>query len=69
MVAMMSRWQQFFGEQRYAFPEFWNSFNRLVQGIVGHGVLWCRGLMTEGLRDLRHLPAPLIRTEKNIKYW
>ena len=42
-----------------AVPEFGNSFNRLVQGIVGHGVLWCRGLMAGLLRESRHLPAPL----------
>ena len=29
--------------KRYAFLKFRNSFNRPVQGIVGHGVLWCRG--------------------------
>ena len=50
---------KFFGKQRYAVPEFGNSFNRLVQGIVGHGVLWCRGLMAGLLKESRHLPAPL----------
>ena len=34
---------KFFGKQRYTVPEFGNSINRPVQGIVGHGVLWCRG--------------------------
>ncbi len=29
-------------------PEFGYSSNRLVQCVVGHVVLWCRGLMTEG---------------------
>ena len=50
---------KFFSEKRYAFLKFGNSFNRPVQGIVGHGVLWCRGLMTGLLRLSRHLPAPL----------
>lgn len=31
-----------------AFLEFRNGFNRLVQVGIGHGVSWCRGLMTEG---------------------
>ena len=26
-----------------AFLQFGNSFNRLVQVCIGHGVLWCRG--------------------------
>ena len=26
---------------------------------VGHGVLWCGGLMAGLLRESRHLPAPL----------
>ena len=42
-----------------AAPEFGNSFNRLVQGVVGHGVLRCRGLMAGLLKESRHLPAPL----------
>ena len=58
---------KFFCKQRYTVPEFGNCFNRLVQGVVGHGVLWCRGKMAEGLRDLRHLPAPLYRTENRVK--
>ena len=33
-----------------AFLKFGNSFNRLVQVCIGHGVLWCRGIMMEGLR-------------------
>ena len=51
---------KFFGKQRYAFLKFGNSFNRPVQGVVGHGVLWCRGLMTGLLEVSRYLPAPLI---------
>jgi hypothetical protein len=39
---------KFFSEKRYAFLKIGNSFNRPVQSVVGHGVLWCRGLMTEG---------------------
>jgi len=52
---------KFFSEKRYAFLKFGNSFNRPVQSVVGHGVLWCRGLMTGLLRLSRHLPAPLNR--------
>ena len=44
-----------------AFLKFGNSFNRLVQICIGHGALWCRGIVTEGLRVLRHLPAPLYK--------
>ena len=50
---------KFFGKQRYAVPEFGNNFNRPVQSVVGHGVLWCGGLMAGLLRESRHLPAPL----------
>jgi len=50
---------KFFGKQRYAVPEFGNSFNRPVQSIVGHGVLWCRGIMIGVVKRARHLPAPL----------
>ena len=50
---------KFFGKKRYAVPEFGNSFNRPVQGIIGHGVLWCRGLMAGLFKVSRHLPAPL----------
>ena len=52
---------KFFGKQRYAFLKFGNSFNRPVQGVVGHGVLWCRGLMTGLFEVSRYLPAPLNR--------
>ena len=51
---------KFLGKQRYAFLKFGNSFNRPVQGVVEHGVLWCRGLMTGLLEVSRYLPAPLI---------
>jgi len=47
-------------KERYAFLKFGNSFNRPVQGVVGHSVLWCRGLMTGLLEVSRYLPAPLI---------
>ena len=50
---------EFLSKKRNTLPEFGNSFNRPVQVCIGHGVLWCRELMTEGLRGLRHLPAPL----------
>ena len=36
---------EFLGKQRNAFLKFGNSFNRLVQVCIGHGVLWCRGIM------------------------
>jgi hypothetical protein len=52
---------KFFSEKRYAFLKIGNSFNRPVQGVIGHGVLWCRGLMAGLLRLSRHLPAPLNR--------
>lgn len=42
-----------------AFLKFGNSFNRLVQVCIGHGVLWCRGLMAGLLKESRYLPAPL----------
>jgi len=31
--------------------------------IVSRKLAWCMELMTEGLRGLRHLPAPLSKTE------
>ena len=42
-----------------AFLKFGNSFNRLVQVCIGHGVLWCRGIMIGFVKRGRHLPAPL----------
>ena len=51
---------KFFGKQRYAFLKFGNSFNRPVQGVIGHGVLRCRGIMIGVVKRGRHLPAPLI---------
>lgn len=33
-----------------AFLEFGNSSNRLVQVCIGHGVLWCRGIMSGGVK-------------------
>ena len=56
---------EFLSKQRYTLPEFGYSSNRPVQCVVGHGVLWCRGLMTGLVQGLRHLPAPLDRNEKN----
>lgn len=50
---------EFLSKQRYTVSEFGNNLNRLVQVIFGHSELWCRGLMTGGLRVARHLPAPL----------
>ena len=51
-----------------AFLKFRNSFNRLFQVCIGHGVLCCKGLMMEGLRGLRHLPAPLSKTKIESEY-
>ncbi len=55
-------------EQRYTLPEFGYSSNRLVQVCIGHGVLWCRGLMTGVFELACHLPAPLDRNKKKSKY-
>ena len=35
--------------------------------IIEHGVLWCRGILTEWLRGLRHLPALYKKTEDKDK--
>ena len=42
-VSVLSQ-TEFLCKQRYAFLKFGNSFNRLVQVCIGHGVLWCRVL-------------------------
>ena len=42
---------KFFCKQRYTVPEFGNRFNRPVQGVIGHGVLWCRGIMNGGVKN------------------
>ena len=42
---------EFLRKKRNAFLEFRNGFNRLVQVCVGHGVSWCRGLMTGRLKE------------------
>ena len=39
---------EFLRKQRNTLPVFGYSSNRLVQVCIGHGVLWCRGLMTGG---------------------
>jgi hypothetical protein len=54
------------GEQRYTVPEFGNSFNRLVQICIGHGVLWCRGLMTGWLGVSPSSPCTFRKTEINL---
>ena len=41
---------EFLSKKRNTLPEFGYSSNRLVQVCIGHGVLWCRGLMTGVLR-------------------
>ncbi len=51
-----------------AFLEFRNGFNRLVQVCIGHGVLWCRGLMTGVLRGPVS-SCTFIRTKNSGKYW
>ena len=40
---------EFLSKQQYTVSEFGNNFNRFVQVIFGHGLLWRRGLMTGGL--------------------
>ena len=57
---------QFFSKQRYAFLKFGNSFNRLVQVCIGHGVLWCRGIMTEG-SDIPSSPCTFNKNGKECK--
>ena len=42
-----------------AFLKFGNSFDRLVQVCIGHGVLLCRGIMIGFVKRGRHLSAPL----------
>ena len=57
---------QFFSKQRNAFLKFGNSFNRLVQVCIGHGVLWCRGIMTEG-SDIPSSPCTFNKNGKECK--
>jgi hypothetical protein len=38
------------GKERNSVSEFWYGLNSLVQVGIGHGLLWCRGLMTGLLR-------------------
>ena len=52
-----------------AVSEYGHDRNCPVQVSIGHGILWCRGLMTGLLRWNRHLPAPLIRTKISVIYW
>ena len=52
---------QHFSEKRNAVTEFGYGRDRLVQCIIGHGILWWRGLMTGGER-IRHLPSPFRET-------
>ena len=61
-VSILSQ-TEFLCKQRNAFLEFRNGFNRLVQVCIGHGVLWCRGLMTGLLRGLVS-SCTFIRTKK-----
>ena len=51
---------KFFCKQRYTVPEFGNSFNRLVQGVIGHGVLWCRGIMAGFVQGVPSSPCTFI---------
>jgi len=57
---------QLFSKQRNAFLKFGNSFNRLVQVCIGHGVLWCRGIMTEG-SDIPSSPCTFNKNGKECK--
>ena len=67
-VCVLSK-TEFLSKERNAVPEFRHNLYRLVHDSVGHGVLWCRGLMTGLFKVARHLPAPLIRTKNSEKYW
>ena len=58
---------EFLCKKRNSLCESRHGLNGLVQVCIGHGVLWCRGLMTGLLRGSRHLPAPLIRTKISVK--
>ena len=53
---------QLFSEKRNAVTEFGYGRDRLVQCIVGHGILGWRGIMTGGLAVSRHLPPPFKET-------
>lgn len=55
-------------KERNAIPECRHNLNRLVQDVVGHGVLWCRGIMNGFVKGDLHLPAPLTRTKNSEKY-
>ena len=48
IVCVLSK-TEFLSKERNAVPEFRHNLYRLVHDSVGHGVLWCRGLMTGGL--------------------
>jgi hypothetical protein len=56
---------EFLCKQRYTVPEFGNSFNRLVQIGIGHGVLWCRGIMSGGVQGVPSSPCTFRKTEIN----
>ena len=58
---------QLFSEKRNAVTEFGYGRDRLVQCIIGHGILWWRGLMTGGER-IRHLPSPFKKTRLVNRY-
>ena len=41
---------EFLSEKGNSFFEFRNGLNGLVQVCIGHGVLWCRGIMSGGVK-------------------
>ena len=63
-VSILSQ-AEFLSKQRYTVSEFGNNLNRLVQVCIGHGVLWCRGIMMEGLRVSPSSPCTFRKTEIN----
>ena len=42
---------EFLSEKRNAITVSWYGFDRHVQVGIGHGVLWCGGLMTGWLKE------------------
>jgi len=48
---------ELFSKERNGIAVFWYGFNRLVQMSFVHDNFVVQGLLAEGLRDLRHLPA------------
>ena len=56
---------EFLCEKGNTIPKFRYGLNGLVQVCIGHGVLWCRGIMMEGLRVSPSSPCTFRKTEIN----